>query len=60
MLVVWLSLFLVLVVAGAVVAVVASTSAEAQESENRWVQRLRGSVPSLPVIREDEDVHLRR
>ena len=60
MLVVWLSLFLILVVAGVVVAVAASTSAEAEESENRWVQRLRGSVSSLPVIREDEDIHLRR
>ncbi|HEY1134203.1 MAG TPA: hypothetical protein VGE77_06465 [Nocardioides sp.] len=60
MLIVWISLLIVLIVAGAVVAVAASTSDEAQGSDNAWVQRLRGSVPSLPVIREDEDVHLRR
>lgn len=58
MLIVALALFAILLLAGAVVAVVASGSAEA--AENPFAQKVRSAMPSLPVIHEDEDVHLRR
>lgn len=58
MLVVSFALLLIVLVAGAVVAVVASSSDEAEG--NPWAQKVRNAVPQLPVIREDEDLHLRR
>lgn len=58
MLVVAVSLFVILLVAGAVVAVVASSSQEAEG--NPWAAKVRARIPALPVIREEEDLHLRR
>ncbi|MDT9593895.1 hypothetical protein RDV89_12500 [Nocardioides zeae] len=58
MLVIAVSLFVILLVAGGVVAVVASSSREA--ADHPLAQRVRNALPTLPVIREDEDVHLRR
>lgn len=58
MLVIALFLFGIVLVAGVVVAVVASGSDEA--ADNPFAQKVRNALPSLPVIREDEDVHLRR
>lgn len=60
MLVVVLAMVLILVIAAAVVAL-ASHDAGPEETERfPVVARLRSRVPALPVITEDEDLHLRR
>ncbi|MFW6776225.1 hypothetical protein ACOACO_18235 [Nocardioides sp. CPCC 205120] len=60
MLVVALSMLVILVVAGAVVVLAASSAKASDAPTHPWVQRVRAAVPELPVIREDEDLHLRR
>lgn len=60
MLFVVLAMIVILLIAAAVV-VLASHDAGPEETERfPVVGRLRARVPALPVITEDEDLHLRR